>query len=51
MKIELLNVRLSAEMISWLDSLIESGIYKSRGEALRDFIREFVEHDAESQTS
>lgn len=42
MKIDVVNVRLSNEMVSWLDSLIEQGIYKSRSEALRDFIREFL---------
>ena len=42
MKIAVLNVRLSNEMASWLDTLIDEGIYKSRSEALRDFIRDFL---------
>ena len=41
--IEILNVRLSGEMVSWLDSLVERGLYKSRAEAIREFCREFVE--------
>ena len=41
--IEILNVRLSGEMVSWLDSLVERGLYKSRPEAVREFCREFVE--------
>lgn len=43
MKVDVLNVRLSNEMVSWLDNLIEQGIYKSRSEALRDFIRNYLE--------
>ena len=36
-------------MVSWLDSLIENGIYKSRSEAIRSFIREFLEKQGESK--
>ena len=43
MKIDVLNVRLSGEMVSWLDAQIDQGIYKSRSEALRDFIRDYLE--------
>ena len=49
MKIKVLNIRLSNEMVSWLDSLIEDGIYKSRSEAIRGFIREFLEEQGESK--
>jgi Arc/MetJ-type ribon-helix-helix transcriptional regulator len=42
MKIEVLNVRLPSEIIKWLDSLVEIGIYKSRSEAIREFSREYI---------
>ncbi len=40
MDIEILNVRLPDDIIAWLDKLVEKGIYDSRSEAIRDFIRE-----------
>jgi len=40
--ITMLNIRLPDEIINWLDSLVEKGIYNSRSEAVRDFIRDFV---------
>ena len=40
--IEVLNVRLPSEIVKWLDSLVEKGIYKSRSEAIREFCREYV---------
>jgi Arc/MetJ-type ribon-helix-helix transcriptional regulator len=39
---EMLNIRLPDKIIRWLDSLVEQGIYSSRSEAIRDFLREFV---------
>lgn len=42
MDIEVLNVRLPAEIVKWLDSLIEKGVYNSRSEAIREFCREYV---------
>jgi hypothetical protein len=39
---EMLNIRLPEDIIRWLDSLVESGIYSSRSEAIRDFLRDFV---------
>ena len=42
MDIEILNVRLPSEIVKWLDTLVERGIYKSRSEAIRDFCREYV---------
>ncbi|HII72107.1 TPA: type II toxin-antitoxin system ParD family antitoxin [Candidatus Woesearchaeota archaeon] len=44
-KIHVLNVRLPDEVIRWLDGLVKSGIYNSRSEAIRDFIREDVTKD------
>ncbi len=43
MKIETITVRLNEDIASWLDSLVEAGIYKSRSEAIRDFARDFLE--------
>jgi len=40
--IEVLNVRLPSEIVKWLDSLVEKGIYKSRSEAIREFCREYI---------
>lgn len=40
--IETLNIRISKKIVVWIDSLVISGIYKSRAEAIRDFIREYV---------
>ncbi|MBW2970700.1 ribbon-helix-helix domain-containing protein [Candidatus Woesearchaeota archaeon] len=45
MEVEVLNIRLSKQMVSWLDSVVDKGIYKSRAEAIRDFIRVFLEKE------
>ena len=42
MKTETITVRLPEEITGWLDSLVKSGIYKSRSEAVREFAREFL---------
>lgn len=47
MEIEILNVRLPSELIKWLDSLVDRGVYKSRSEAIRDFSRNFVKEAKE----
>jgi len=41
-KTEVLNVRLPEDIIKWIDSLVTKGIFNSRSEALRDFIRDYV---------
>jgi metal-responsive CopG/Arc/MetJ family transcriptional regulator len=41
-KIEVVNVRLSAELIKTIDALIEQGIYNSRSEFIRDICRNYV---------
>jgi Arc/MetJ-type ribon-helix-helix transcriptional regulator len=41
-KIDLVNVRLPSEIIHWLDKLVSKGIYNSRSEAIRHFIRAYV---------
>ncbi len=43
MQIQTLNVRIPKQIVLWLDSLISKGIYKSRAEVIRDFIRKYVE--------
>ncbi len=40
--IDSLTTRLPDYLVKWLDSLVEKGIYKSRSEAVRDFLREYV---------
>lgn len=45
MEIEALNIRLPKEIVSWLDSLVKRGIYKSRAEAVRDFSRQYIEEN------
>ena len=42
MDIKILNVRIPSEVVKWLDSLVEKGIYKSRSEAVREFCREYI---------
>ena len=44
MDIEILNVRLPEDVISWLDELVKKGLYDSRSEAIRNFLREEIEH-------
>jgi Arc/MetJ-type ribon-helix-helix transcriptional regulator len=39
-EIHVLNVRLPKDVIEWIDSLVKQGIYNSRSEAIRNFIRE-----------
>ncbi len=43
MDVDIINIRLPKEIVSWLDSLVEKGIYSNRSEAIREFAREFVE--------
>jgi Arc/MetJ-type ribon-helix-helix transcriptional regulator len=42
MKVNVVNVRLPEDIISWIDSLVEKGIYNSRSEAVREFSREYI---------
>jgi putative addiction module CopG family antidote len=41
-KIEVVNVRLSSELINMIDSMIDKGIYSSRSEVIRDMCRTYV---------
>lgn len=40
MNIVTINVRFPKEIVAWLDKLVDNGIYKSRSEAIRDFLRD-----------
>jgi putative addiction module CopG family antidote len=44
-KIQVLNIRLPEKIINWIDSLVESGIYSSRSEVIRDLMRDYVRDD------
>ncbi len=41
--VEIVNIRLPHELITFLDNLIEQGFYKNRSEAIREFAREYVQ--------
>jgi Arc/MetJ-type ribon-helix-helix transcriptional regulator len=41
-KIQTINVRLPDDIVKWLDSLVDQGIYGSRAEAIRDFLRDYL---------
>jgi Arc/MetJ-type ribon-helix-helix transcriptional regulator len=40
---ETLTVRLPDELVRILDSLIDKGLFSNRSEAIREFLREYVE--------
>ena len=42
MQTRTLNVRIPAELIEWVDSLVENKIYNSRSEVIRNLIREYL---------
>ena len=48
MKIEIFNVRLPKEIVSWLDLLVSKGVYKSRSEAIREFSRDYLKDKGDS---
>ena len=39
---EAINVRLTEEIVKWLDSLVEKKLYRNRSEAIREFAREYL---------
>ena len=41
-KIDTVNIRLSPEIITIVDSLIDKGLYNSRSEFIRDLCRSYV---------
>ncbi|MBN2422302.1 ribbon-helix-helix protein, CopG family [Candidatus Woesearchaeota archaeon] len=42
LRINVVNVRLPEDIISWIDSLVKAKVYNSRSEAIREFSREYV---------
>jgi metal-responsive CopG/Arc/MetJ family transcriptional regulator len=44
-EVVVLNIRLPEEIVGWLDGLVLRRIYHSRAEAIRDFIRQYIEAD------
>lgn len=40
--VAIVSVRLPRPVVDWLDKLAERGIYKSRSEAVREFVRSYV---------
>lgn len=48
--IQILNVRLPDDILSWLDSLVKKNIYSNRSEAVREFIRDYVKSNREITT-
>jgi putative addiction module CopG family antidote len=41
-QIHILNVRLPDDTIKWIDELVQQGVYNSRSEAIRDFLRDHM---------
>ncbi len=41
-KVVVVNVRIPDYIVEWIDSLVKSGLYSSRSEAVRDFSRDFA---------
>lgn len=41
-KINIVNIRLTSELINIIDSYIEKGIYSSRAELIRELCRNYV---------
>jgi metal-responsive CopG/Arc/MetJ family transcriptional regulator len=39
---EAINIRLSEELVNWLDSLVKQKLYRNRSEAIREFAREYI---------
>ena len=44
-QIHVMNVRLPKDVIDWLDQLVKQGIYNSRSEAIREFVREHIKEE------
>jgi len=44
-QIHIMNVRLPNDTIDWLDKLVQQGIYNSRSEAIREFVREHIKEE------
>lgn len=46
-EIHVLNVRLPRDVIDWIDSLVKQGVFNSRSEAIRSFVRDHLAESAE----
>ncbi len=44
-----ISIEITGEILNYLNSKVESGLYKSRSEAIRDAIREMIRNDLEEQ--
>ncbi len=42
MDTKIINVRLPSSIASWLDQKVRKGVYESRSEAIREFIRAYI---------
>lgn len=41
-EVEVINIRLPEELVTWLDSLVDKKQYRNRSEAIREFTREYL---------
>ncbi len=44
-----ISIEITGEILEYLNSKVESGLYKSRSEAIRNAIREMIQKDLEEQ--
>jgi len=44
-----ISIEITGEILEYLNSKVESGLYKSRSEAIRNAIREMIRKDLEEQ--
>ena len=44
-----ISIEITVEILEYLNSKVESGLYKSRSEAIRNAIREMMQRDLEEQ--
>lgn len=45
--IDILNIRLPDDIINWIDSMIEEGIFSTRSEVIREIVRDFINSEDE----
>ena len=45
--IAVVNTRLPKHIVKWIDELVENEVYKSRSEAIRDFLRDYAINERE----
>ena len=49
--LEAVNVRIPDELLKIIDGLVEKGLFSSRAEAIREFLREYAIESANNTTS